>query len=171
MTGKNPRKKVDALYWQGRLRVAQAYLEAAQQAHLLAEVGQDCNPVISQIVLAAIAFGDSLTAKRAQVVNQQDHAQAPRLLRDVLGNLLPDGHERRYRRILSFKDEVHHAQAPRLLRDVLGNLLPDGHERRYRRIRSFKDEVQYGTRQATRDEAGRLLADLEELARWAQELL
>jgi hypothetical protein len=136
MTGKSPRKKVDALYGQGRLRVAQAYLEAAQQAHLLAEVGQDCNPVISQIVLSAIAFGDSLTAKRAQVVNQQDHAQAPRLLRDVLGNLLPDDQERRYRRILS-----------------------------------FKDEVQYGTRQATRDEAGRLLADLEEFARWAQELL
>jgi hypothetical protein len=136
MTGKSPRKKVDVLYWQGRLRVAQAYLEAAQQAHLLAEVGQNCNPVISPIVLAAIAFGDSLTAKRAQVINQQDHAQASRLLRDVLGNLLPDGQERRYRRILS-----------------------------------FKDEVQYGTRQATRDEAGRLLADLEELARWAQELL
>ena len=47
MTGKSPRKKVDALYWQGRLRVAQAYLEAAQQAQLLAEVGQNCNPVIS----------------------------------------------------------------------------------------------------------------------------
>jgi hypothetical protein len=59
MTGKSPRKKVDALYWQGRLRVAQAYLEAAQQAHLLAEVGQDCNPVISQIVLSAIGFGDT----------------------------------------------------------------------------------------------------------------
>ena len=96
MTGMSPRRKVDALYWQGRLRVAQAYLEAAQQ----------------------------------------DHSQAPRLLRDVLGNLLPDGHERRYRRILS-----------------------------------FKDEVQYGARQAQRDEAGRLLADLEEFARWAQELL
>ena len=100
------------------------------------EAGQDCNPVISQIVLAEIAFCDNLTAKRAQVVNQQDHAQAARLLRDVLGNLLPDGPERRYRRILS-----------------------------------FKDEVQYGTRQATRDEAGRLLADLKELVRWAQELL
>lgn len=36
---------------------------------------------------------------------------------------------------------------------------------------THKDEVQYGTRQATRDEAGRLLADLEEFARWAQELL
>lgn len=40
MTGKSPRKKVDALYWQGRLRVAQAYLEAAQQTYLLAQVGQ-----------------------------------------------------------------------------------------------------------------------------------
>jgi len=136
MTGKSPRKRVDAQYWQSRLRVALAYLEAAQQAHLLAEEGQDCNPVISQIVLSAIAFGDCLTAKRAQVVNRQDHARAPRLLRDVLGNLLPEAQERRYRRILS-----------------------------------FKDEVQYGTRKATRDEAGRLLADLEEFARWAQELL
>jgi len=136
MTGKSPRKRVDALYWQGRLRAAQAYLEAAQQAHLLAEVGQNHNPVISQVVLSAIAFGDSLTAKRAQVVNQQDHAQAPRLLRDVLGNLLPDGQERRYRRILS-----------------------------------FKDEVQYGTRQATRDDAGRLLEDLEEFVRWARDML
>ncbi len=136
MTGRSPRKKVDTLYWQGRLRVAQSYLEAAQQAPLLAEVGQDCNPVISQIVLSAIAFGDSLTAKRAQVVSQQDHVQAPRLLRDVLGNLVTDVQERRYRRILS-----------------------------------FKDEVQYGTRQATRDEAGRLLADLEAFALWTQELL
>jgi len=82
MTGKSPRKKVDTLYWQGRLRAAQAYLEAAQQAHLLAEEGQNCNPVISQIVLSAIAFGDSLTARRAQVVNQQDHAQG---LGDRLG--------------------------------------------------------------------------------------
>ena len=136
MTGRSPRKQVDALYWQGRLRVAQAYLEAAQQALVLAEPGQDCNPVISQVVLAAIAYGDSLTAKRAQVINQQDHAQAPRMLRDVLGNLLPDSQERRYRRILG-----------------------------------FKDEVQYGTRQASRDEAARLLSDLEEFARWADDML
>lgn len=86
--------------------------------------------------MSTIAYGDSLTAKRAQVVNQQDHAQAPRLLRDVLGNLLPDSQERRYRRVLS-----------------------------------FKDEVQYGTRKASREEAARLLADLEEFARWAQDML
>ena len=32
MTSKSPRKGVDALYWQGRLRVAKASMEAAQQA-------------------------------------------------------------------------------------------------------------------------------------------
>ncbi len=106
MTRKSPRKSVDALYRQGRLQVARSYLEAAQQAVLLAEPGQSGNPIISQVVLATIAFGDSLTAKRALVINQQDHAAAPRLLRDVLKNGLPDVQERRCRRILALKDEV-----------------------------------------------------------------
>jgi hypothetical protein len=136
MTGKSPRKRVDALYWQGRLQVAKAYLESAQQAVLLAAPAQHGNPIISQIVLAAIAYGDCLTAKRALVINQQDHAAAPRLLRDVLQNTLPDAQERRYRRILG-----------------------------------FKDEAQYGARAASVVEAGRLLADLEDFARWAEDLL
>ncbi len=125
MTGKSPRKRVDAHYWQGRLRVAKAYMEAAQQTMLLAEPGQNSNPIISQIVLAAIAYGDSLTARRAQVINQQDHAAAPRLLRDVLQNTLPETQERRYRRILGFKDEVQYGakatqveEAARLLADL-----------------------------------------------------
>lgn len=136
MTGKSPRKQVDAFYWQGRWRAARAYLDAAQQALLLAQPEQNGNPIISQIVLAAIAYGDSLTAKRARVINQQDHAAAPRLLREVLRNALPDAQERRYRRVLG-----------------------------------FKDEVQYGARAASVDEAGRLLADLEAFARWAEDQL
>ena len=125
MTGKSPRKRVDPQYWSGRLRVAKAYMEAAQQAMLLADSGQNGNPIISQIVLAAIAYGDSLTAKRASVINQQDHAAAPRLLRDVLKSTLPDTQERRYRRILGFKDEVQYGaramsieEAVRLLADL-----------------------------------------------------
>lgn len=106
MTGKSPRKTVGALYWQGRLRAAQAYLQAAQQALILAEPGQNASPAISQIVLAAIAYGDSLTAKRALVINQQNHASAPRLLRDVLRNTLPETQAQRFRRILSRKDEA-----------------------------------------------------------------
>lgn len=125
MTSKSPRKRVDPLYWQGRLRVAKAFLESAQQAVLLAESAQNGNPIISQIVLAAIAYGDCLTAKRALIINQQDHAAAPRLLKDVLQNTLPDAQERRYRRILGFKDEAQYGartasveEASRLLADL-----------------------------------------------------
>ena len=125
MTGKSPRKAVDALYWQGRLSAAKAFLLAAQQGMTLAEPGQNANPIISQMVLATIAYGDSLTAKRALVINQQDHAAAPRLLRDVLRNTLPDAQERRYRRILGVKDEVQYGarkasldEAQRLLTEL-----------------------------------------------------
>lgn len=125
MTAKSPRKTVDALFWEGRLGAAQAYFQAAKQAVELAEPGQNANPVISQIVLAAIAYGDSLTAKRALVINQQDHAAAPRLLRDVLRNTLPVAQERCYRRILGFKDEAQYGarmasvdEAQRLLTEL-----------------------------------------------------
>lgn len=83
------------------------------------------NPAISLIVLAAIAYGDALTARRASVVNQQDHAAAPRLLRDVLGSALPSAQENRYRRMLGHKDAaqygIRHAsqeQARKLLDDL-----------------------------------------------------
>ncbi len=125
MTGKSPRKAVDALCWQGRLGAAKAFLLAAQQGMALAEPGQNANPIISQMVLAAIAYGDSLTAKRAQVINQQDHAAAPHLLRDVLRNTLPEAEERRYRRILGVKDEAQYGprraspeEAQRLLTEL-----------------------------------------------------
>lgn len=125
MTGKSSRKSVDALYWQGRLRAARDHLRIAHDAATLSEPGQNASPVVSLIVLAAIAYCDSLTAKRAQVVNQQDHALAPRLLRDVLRNTLPDSQERRLRRMLSLKDEAHYGarmtpldEAKRLLTEL-----------------------------------------------------
>lgn len=126
MTRKSPRKSVDALYWRGRLRPARAFREAAEQAMRQTVPQQNYGPAVSQLVLAAIAYGDALTAWRAQVVNQQDHAAAPRLLRDVLRDTLPDAQEKRYRRILGVKDEVQYGtrstpldEATRLLDDLL----------------------------------------------------
>ena len=124
MTRRSPRKQVDALYWQARLRAADEFLGAAQQALVLAEPGRNCNPIVSQIALAAIAYGDSLTAKRAQVINQQDHAVAPRLLRDVLRNNLPEAQERRYRRILGYKDEVQYGTKA-VSKELASKLLED----------------------------------------------
>jgi hypothetical protein len=119
------KKSVGADYWQGRLAAAQAFRKSAEDAMTLAEAGANMNPAISQMVLAAIAYGDALTAKRANVINQQDHAAAPKLLRDVLGSTLPGAQETRYRRILGNKDAAQYgarhagrAQAQKLLEDL-----------------------------------------------------
>jgi microcystin degradation protein MlrC len=136
VTRRSPRKTVDAEFWQGRLRAGRDFLLAARNTTALVEPGNSSNPAISLTVSAAIAYADALTAKKAQVVNQQDHAAAPALLRDVLKNTLPVAQETRYRRILG-----------------------------------YKDQVQYGIRASTQDQARKLLADLEDFAAWAEQVL
>ncbi len=61
---------------------------------------------MSQIVIAAIAFADALTAKYSGLANQQNHATAVKAIRDALGNRFPKAQETRLRNILSEKDEV-----------------------------------------------------------------
>jgi hypothetical protein len=128
MTRQGPRKKVDSDFWKGRLRAGKDFRVAAQNAMVLVEPGQNTNPAISLIVSSAIAFADALTAltaRKAQVVNQQDHAAAATLLRDVLKNTLPEVQEKRYRRILGYKNQAQYGartslveQAQRLLREL-----------------------------------------------------
>lgn len=119
MTARSPRKKVDADYWQGRLRAAHEFHRAARDTALLADPGLGGNPVISQAVLAAIAYADCITARTAHVVNQQSHASAPRLLRNVLSQSLPDAQERRFRRILAAKDEAQYGARSTSLQEAL----------------------------------------------------
>ena len=133
MTRKGTAKGVDASFTDGRLRIARAFLKAARTEAAMIEDGDVGNPIISQIVHAAIAFTDALTARYAGRANQQDHAAAVKALRDALGNRLPVAQETRLRRILG-----------------------------------EKDEVQYGARVKTAVEAGRLLAQLEAFADWAE---
>jgi len=59
-------------------------------------------------VAGAIAYADAITAKRKGVINKQDHAAAPRWLREALGNALPERQEKFYRRLLGRKDEVNY---------------------------------------------------------------
>ena len=133
MTRKGPSKRVDGAYGNSRLEVAKAFRKAAQDEAALAEESTVGNPIISQIVNAAIAYADAITAARSGQVNQQDHEGIHRLLRDALGERLPD------------------AQAQRL-----------------RRILSAKDAAQYGARLLRKNEAVRLLEDLEKFAQWAE---
>jgi hypothetical protein len=115
-------KRADKSFGEGRLQLARAYLKAAQDEAELADEGSIGNPVISQIVHAAIAYADALTAKSAGRVNQQDHGAAVKMLRDALGNRLPRAQETRLRRILAEKDAAQYgarlktrADAQRLL--------------------------------------------------------
>jgi len=106
VTRRGAAKPVDASFGEGRLRLARAYLKAARTEATVAEEGDAGNPIMSQIVNAAIAFTDALTARYAGRANQQDHAAAVKTLRDALGNRLPLAQETRLRRILAEKDEV-----------------------------------------------------------------
>ncbi len=106
MTRKGPAKTVDAGFGQGRLTMARAYLRAARAEASLADETEIGNPIMSQIVNAAIAYADALTARAAARVNRHDHMAAVKALRDALGNRLPGAQETRLRRILAEKDEV-----------------------------------------------------------------
>jgi hypothetical protein len=113
-------------FGESRRTIAKAYLKAAQDEAAFADVDDIGNPIISQIVHAAIAYTDALTAKFAGRANQQDHGAAVKNLRDALGNRLPRAQENRLRRILSEKDVAQYgarlktkADAERLLAQLV----------------------------------------------------
>lgn len=125
MTKKGTAKPVDGIFAEGRLRMARAYLKAAQIEMTVAEPEDVGNPAMSQIVNAAIAFTDALTARYAGRANQQDHAAAVKTLRDALGNRLPNAQETNLRRILNEKDDVQYGARTRTQDDakaLLGRL-------------------------------------------------
>ncbi|TAJ41018.1 MAG: hypothetical protein EPO55_07140 [Reyranella sp.] len=114
MTRTGPSKPVDKDYGNRRLAIAKAYLKAAQDEATLADATSLGNPIASQIVKAAIAYADAITAMRLGQVNQRDHEGIHKLLRDALGNALPVAQARRLRRIVDSKDTVQYGV--RLLR-------------------------------------------------------
>jgi hypothetical protein len=125
MNRQSTRRAVDHDFWMGRRQAARDYLKSAEDAVTLADAGANLAPAVSQMVLSAIAYSDAITAKRAQVVNSQDHAAAPKLLREILGNQLPNRQHGHYKRLLGEKDMVQygvrlvlHRQAVALLDDL-----------------------------------------------------
>lgn len=124
MTGQGPRKAVDGGHSPARLLQAREFHESARTLVTLAQ-GKSYNGAVTLMVTAAIAYGDAITAKVKRVVNKQDHQNAPRLLREVLGKRLPDKQEKFLRKLLGRKDEVNYGvrsttldEAQRLLADL-----------------------------------------------------
>ena len=124
MTSKGPRRAAADGEWSGRLIQAREFHESARSLVTLAE-STSYNGAITLMIAAAIAYADAITAKLKGVVNKQDHQAAPRLLREVLGNSLPDKQEKYFRRLLGRKDEVNygarstsHEEAQRLIAEL-----------------------------------------------------
>lgn len=106
MTNKGPRKAATDGEWAGRLTQAREFHESARLV-TLAE-NKSYNGAITLMVTASIGYADAITAKHKGVVNKQDHQAASRLLREVLGNSLPEKQEKFFRRLLGRKDEVNY---------------------------------------------------------------
>jgi hypothetical protein len=107
MTNQAPRKAVGDAHSAARLLQAREFHESARSLVTLAE-NKSYNGAITLMITAAIAYADSVTSEMKGVVNKQDHQTAPKLLREALGNRLPDKQEKFYRRILGRKDEVNY---------------------------------------------------------------
>jgi hypothetical protein len=99
-------KQVDREFARGRLENARAYLQAARDAVALASETANANPAMSQMVNAAIAYADALTALKTSVKNQKDHRAAVKTLRDAFGKELPKAQQSQLRRILDLKEDV-----------------------------------------------------------------
>lgn len=109
----------------GRLVIARAYLTAARDGAAALSDGAVANPAVSNVVLAAIAFADALTAKRGGRINHKDHAAAPALLRAALGKAFPREQELRLARLIGVKSAAQYgarslrkADAERMLADL-----------------------------------------------------
>lgn len=117
MTRRGPERAVDERFWSGRLDNARTFRRAAEALADLANEGENANPIVALIVLAAVGYGDALTARVRGVVNRQDHQMLPRAVRDALGNGVPEAELTRLRRILAEKDAAEYGAR-------YGNLTP-----------------------------------------------
>jgi len=77
---------MDRSTWKGRARNARDYLASAKNELELAEEGANGNPIMSLIVLSAIAFADALTIKYGGIQNTRDHAVIVKTMKRALGN-------------------------------------------------------------------------------------
>lgn len=125
MTRTGPTKPVGDEFSDGRLKIARGYLKAARDAGERLADSDIGNPIVSLIVLSAIAYADVLTATNMGRVNQKDHRAAVTNLRGALGNRLTTAQSNRLGRILKEKDSAQYGSratkrvdALRLLQDL-----------------------------------------------------
>ena len=86
-----------------RLEMGRQYLKAAETQYAMRDPGDFGNPVVSQCILAAIAYADAVTIIFSGEESKENHDAAPALLRAALGNRLPNGREKDFKMLLGLK--------------------------------------------------------------------
>jgi hypothetical protein len=99
-------KHVDRDQWRDRREVARGFLQAALQALEIAEEGQDGNPIMSNALLAAIAYADALTVKFGGIQNKGDHSKIGDALLDALGDRALKEQLTRLTRLIRKKNQI-----------------------------------------------------------------
>ncbi len=109
MTRRGPQKRVDEDFWKGRLRKARNFKDAAHKLEALAHSADDADPLVSEILLAAIAYADALTARSGGTVNRKGHQAIGQSLRTALGNRPPREELKRLTDIVREKDAAEYS--------------------------------------------------------------
>jgi len=99
-------KKVENNQWRGRFDLGRAFLLSANEALERAEDDQIGDPIMSNALLAAIAYADALTIKFGGILNQQDHARLLAALQSALGNRASKEQLNRLGRLLKMKNQI-----------------------------------------------------------------
>jgi len=102
-------KQVDRDRWRGRREIARGFLQAALKELDAAEEGQIGNPIMSNALLAAIAYSDALTVKFGGILNKGDHAKIVDALRDALGDRAIKEQLTRLSRLIKKKNQIQYA--------------------------------------------------------------
>jgi hypothetical protein len=103
---KGPWREVDRGQWSGRLQNARDFLQSARNSLALADEQENGNPIMSQIVLAVIAFADTLTIRHAGIQNEQDHQGIVRAVRHAMGDAAEASQMARLTRIIARKNQI-----------------------------------------------------------------
>ncbi|MFC1539853.1 hypothetical protein ACFL41_00015 [Gemmatimonadota bacterium] len=99
-------KKVENSQWRGRFDLGRAFLLSADETLARAVDGQIGDPIMSNALLAAIAYADALTIKFGGILNQQDHARLIAALQSALGNRASKEQLNRLGRLLKMKNQI-----------------------------------------------------------------
>lgn len=99
-------KAVSQAEWKGRLNNARAFLQAGRDLLEMAEETSIGNPIITQAIDSAVAFGDAVSIKFGGIRNAVDHKGLARTIKAAIGARFPREQDQRLGRLLSWKDEA-----------------------------------------------------------------